>query len=348
MRALRLTVIAVALGGAAWYFLGQPGEEGGVRPSRGPVPVTAYTLEVQPFQSRVHALGTLRAWESVVITASVTETVAELHFDDGEYVEKGRLLATLQQHEERAALREQQEFLSEQEREVNRLINLARQNQVAQTELDQRRTMAAIARSRIEQQTAQIEDRTITAPFAGVLGLREVSPGALVNPGDTITTLDDVSRMRLDFTVPARFLRFLQPGQQVEGTTAAYVQAFTGELAAVDSRVDPVNRSITARATFDNADGILKPGLLMQVTVLGDRRMALLIPEESLLSRASEHFVWQLDRENTSAQRVSVEIGDRRPGWVEVVEGLAPGDRIVRDGVGRLRGNSSLVRVLES
>ena len=225
---------------------------------------------------------------------------------------------------------------------------LARQNQVAQTELDQRRTMAAIARSRIEQQTAQIEDRTIIAPFSGVLGLREVSPGALVNPGDTITTLDDVSRMRLDFTVPARFLRFLQPGQQVEGTTAAYVQAFTGELAAVDSRVDPVNRSITARATFDNADGILKPGLLMQVTVLGDRRMALLIPEESLLSRASEHFVWQLDRENTSAQRVSVEIGDRRPGWVEVVEGLAPGDRIVRDGVGRLRGNSSLVRVLES
>jgi membrane fusion protein (multidrug efflux system) len=347
MRGILLALIVVAAGGAAWYFLGDTGAEQGRRPPRGPVPVTALTLEEQPFQSRVQALGTLRAWESVIITASVAETVAELHFEDGEYVERGNRLVTLQQEQERAALVEQQEVLAEQEREVQRLVNLARQNQVAQTELDQRRTLAAIARSRIEQQKAQIEDRNISAPFAGVLGLRQVSPGALVEPGDIITTLDDVTRMRLDFTVPARFLRFLQPGQQIEGTTAAYIQAFSGQLTAVDSRVDPVNRAVTARAAFDNKEGLLRPGLLMQVTVLGDRRMALLVPEESLVSRASEHFVWQIDSDNARARRVSVEIGDRRPGWVEVVNGLQPGDRIVRDGVGRLRGNSSDVRVLD-
>jgi membrane fusion protein (multidrug efflux system) len=178
-----------------------------------------------------------------------------------------------------------------------------------------------------------------------VLGLRQVSPGALVAPGEAITTLDDISRMRLDFTVPARFLRFLQPGQRIEATTAAYLEAFTGTLTALDSRVDPVNRSITARATFENAEGQLKPGLLMQVVVLGDTRQTLLIPEESLTSRASEHFAWRI--EGDRAKRVAVEIGARRPGWVEVLAGLEAGDRIVRDGVVRMRGNSGEVRVVD-
>ncbi|MEE4193098.1 MAG: efflux RND transporter periplasmic adaptor subunit [Halieaceae bacterium] len=346
MRAVLFVLVAVGIGVGAWYYVGSDEAAGRGRPAMGPVPVTGWVLEEQPFQSRVEALGTLRAWESVTITASVSENVAKLHFEDGQQVKTGDLLVTLQQEEEKASLREQQEFLAEQEREVARLVNLARSNQVAQTDLDQRRTQAAIARSRIEQEKAQIDDRTIKAPFDGVLGLRQVSPGALVAPGEVITTLDDISRMRLDFTVPARFLRFLQPGQQIEASTAAYVQAFTGEIAAVSSRVDPVNRSVTARAVFPNDDGLLKPGMLMSVTVLGDQRNALLVPEESLVSRSTDHYVWQINGD--IATRVFVEIGDRRPGWVEVLGGLQPGDQVVRDGVGRLRGNESAVRVLES
>lgn len=346
MRAVVFFLLAAAVVAGGWFFLGSEQESGSGRPAMGPVPVTAWAIEEQPFQSRVDALGTLRAWESVTITASVAETVSRLHFEDGQSVKEGALLVTLQQEEEQASLREQQEFLAEQEREVARLEDLARRKQVARTELDQRRTQVAIARSRIEQERAQIADRTITAPFDGVLGLRQVSPGALVEPGQVITTLDDVSRMRLDFNVPARFLRFLQPGQRIEASTTAYPEAFTGEVAAVDSRVDPVDRSIMARAVFDNSDGLLKPGLLMQVTVLGDQRQAVLVPEESLVSRAADHYVWQID--GTTARRVFVEIGDRRPGWVEVVEGLKAGDRIVRDGVGRLRGKESQVKVLDS
>ncbi len=346
MRAVVVVLVALGIGVGAWYQFGSDEAAGGGRAPMGPVPVTGWVLEEQPFQSRVEALGTLRAWESVTITSSVSETVARLHFEDGQRVNTGDLLVTLQQEGEKASLREQQEFLAEQEREVARLENLARRNQVAQTELDQRRTQAAIARSRIEQEKAQLDDRTIKAPFGGVLGLRQVSPGALVEPGEIITTLDDISRMRLDFTVPARFLRFLQPGQQIEASTAAYVQAFTGEIAAVNSRVDPVNRSVTARAVFPNDNGLLKPGMLMQVTVLGDQRNALLVPEESLVSRSTDHYVWQIDGD--TAKRVFVEIGDRRPGWVEVLDGLQAGDQVVRDGVARLRGNESAVRVLES
>ncbi len=346
MRTVVVVLVALGVGIGAWYYMGAGGTAESSRPATAAVPVTAWVLDEQPFQSRVEALGTLRAWESVTITASVSENVARLHFEDGQLVKTGDLLVTLQQEEEKASLREQQEVLDEQEREVARLENLARRNQVAQTELDQRRTQAAIARSRIEQEKAQIDDRTIKAPFNGVLGLRQVSPGALVAPGEVITTLDDISRMRLDFTVPARFLRFLEPGQQIEASTTAYPEAFTGKIAAVSSRVDPVNRSVTARAVFPNGNGLLKPGMLMQVTVLGDERNALLVPEESLVSRSTDHYVWQIDGD--IAKRVFVEIGDRRPGWVEVLGGLQVGDQVVRDGVARLRGNETAVRVLES
>jgi membrane fusion protein (multidrug efflux system) len=344
MRTL-LIIIGLTLAAGGYWYTQQTGPAAAPQRSVSAVTVTQWEVEPEQFQSRVNALGTLRAWESVDITSSVSETVVGLHFEDGQEVTTGTLLVTMQQDEEQASLREQQEVLREQEREVKRLENLARSNQVAQTELDQRRTMAAIARNKIEQMKARIGDRTIMAPFGGVLGLRQVSPGALVAPGDKITTLDDVSRMRLDFTVPAPFLRFLEVGQAVEASTAAYVEAFSGTLTAVDSRVDPVNRSVTARATFDNAEGLLKPGLLMHVIVLGDIRETLLIPEESLTSSASEHYVWRI--EGDTARRATVEIGDRRPGWAEVVTGLQAGDRIVRDGISRLRGDAAVVTIVE-
>ena len=175
MRAAIFVLVALVAAAGAWFYLGADPGGAAARPARGPVPVTGWTLSEEPFQSRVQALGTLRAWESVTITASIAETVATLHFEDGATVEEGRLLVTLQQEQEQAALREQQEFLAEQEREVRRLENLVKSNQVAQTELDQRRTLAAIARSRIAQERAKIADRTIKAPFAGVLGLRQRS-----------------------------------------------------------------------------------------------------------------------------------------------------------------------------
>jgi len=341
-----LTLVLLLAAGAAYYYWPVDGANSSEAPARSAVPVTVWEIQPQTFQSRVNALGTLRAWESVTITSSVSEIVVKLHFDDGEFVEQGTLLVNLQQEEERYGLAQQEDVLAEQEREVARLENLARSNQVAQTELDQRRTLVAIAHNRIAQEKARIEDRNITAPFTGVLGLRQISPGALVVPGQVITTLDDVSRMRLDFTVPARFLRFLEPGQTIEAKSVAYVESFTGVLAAVDSRVDPVNRSITARASFDNANGLLKPGLLMKVVVLGAERQTLMIPEESLVSRAADHFVWRVNGDQ--ATRVAIDLGDRRPGWVEVVSGLTAGDRIVKDGVSRLRGTAGDITIVDN
>jgi membrane fusion protein (multidrug efflux system) len=341
-----LTILALLAATAGLYlWLSRPGEMPAGGAARPPAVVTTWTVQRESLAEDISALGSLRAWESVVITASVAEKVVAVHFNDGDQVVAGATLVTLQQDEEQAALREQEENLAEAQREARRLQNLVQRNQVAQTELDAMRTRGAIASHKIEEMRARIADRTIIAPFDGVLGLREVSPGALVNPGQQITTLDDTSRMRLEFTLPATELAALRPGQLVSARTPAYPRTFSGTVAALDSRVDPVTRSVTARATLDNAEGLLKPGMLMEVTLQGTAREALLLPEESLQSRASSHYVWQV--EGDLARRVEVAIGARKPGWVEVTAGLSAGDRVVRDGIGKLRGGEAAVSVVD-
>ena len=337
-----LVILCVAA--LLWWWLSRPEPEVTQRP-RPPVPVTAIAAQATPFQDEASALGTLRAWESVDISASVSQIVSEIRFEDGQQVAKGDVLALLKQGAEQATLRELQASLADAQREVRRLENLARKNQVAQTELDKARTEEQVTRHKIEAVEARISDRTIVAPFSGVLGLRQISEGALVTPGQRLTNLDDISRMRLDFSIPATLLGFLVPGQEVLALTPAFNRAFEGSISAIDSRVDPVSRSISARAIIDNPEHLLRPGLLMEVTVLGRQRQALLIPEESLLSRSTEHYVWKLVGDE--ALRTPVRIGGRVPGWVEIVEGLAAGDLVVRDGVGRLSGESAPVRRVE-
>ena len=345
---MKAIIAALALLGAgATVFWWQQGTDNSTNNTyQRPAPsVTAWTVKREPFTDSVSALGTLRAWESIVITASVADRVTAVHFEDGDRVEQGSALVTLRQDEQQALLREQQELLADAEREERRLDDLAVRNQVAQTELDSVRTQAAIARHKIDEMQSRIADRNIKAPFAGVLGLREVSPGALVAPGQPITTLDDISQMRLDFSVPARLLRFLEVGLVVTARTPAFDQQFLGELAAVDTRVDPATRAITARASVDNADGLLRPGMLVEVTLQAAPRETLLLPEEALQSRARQHFVWVL--EGSTATRTAVTLGARQPGWVEIIDGIDEGTRVVRDGVGKLRGAETDVLIVE-
>lgn len=340
---LWLVLALVGIAALIWWW-NAPAEVAAKR-VRPPVAVSVVTVQVREFADEVPALGTLRAWESVDISASVAQKVTALYFDDGQQVAKGDVLATLKQGEEQATLRELLASLVDARREVRRLENLAKKNQVAQTELDKARTLQQIIGHRIEEVEARIADRTIVAPFSGVLGLRQISTGALVVPGQRLTTLDDVSRMRLEFSVPATQLTSLAMGGEVRARAAALDQVFIGVITAIDSRIDPVARSVVARAELDNSLQLLRPGLLMEVTLVGASRRTLLVPEESLQSRASQHYLWKLDAD--TAQRIPVQIGSRAPGWVEITGGLQAGDQVVHDGVGMLSGDEATVIVVE-
>ncbi len=333
-KSLWAVAIAVALAGALlWRQYSAPEAR---QAAAQPPLVLVHRVQQQDFADRIEALGTLQGRESVTLTASVSETVAAIHFEEGQQVERGALLVSLAQAEEQAQLAAARADLAEQTREVKRLEGLVRQHSAAQTELDQRRTAQEKARHRIDELQATIADRNLRAPFAGVLGLRRVSPGALVTPGTAITTLDDISQLKLTFSVPATALASLRVGQTLYAHTPAYAERFEGRVSSIDSRVNVTDRSIRARALFDNADGRLKPGMLMELELQAHPRRALLVPEEALLSRADNHSVWVLDEATGTVASRPVRIGGRRPGWVEISEGLSAGEQVVREGLLRL------------
>lgn len=311
---------------------GPGGPGGGDRPAT----VSMQVVRMQPFADTLQALGTVRARESVTVTASVSEKVQAVHFDSGQSVRAGAPLVTLSGQAEQAALNEAAAAANEADRQYRRLAELSAQQLVARSQLDAQRATRDAARARMAQVRAQIADRTIRAPFEGVLGLRQVSPGSLVSPGTVITTLDDLARVYVDFPMPETQLAQVGPGQAVEGSAAAYPgRAFEGTVATVDARVDPATRAVTVRGEFANADRALRPGMLVQVRVRRPERQALLVPEIAVVQAGSDSYVYRVV--DGKAERADVELGTRTGGQVEVLEGLKPGDRIVVDGTGKLR-----------
>jgi len=306
-------------------------------------PVAAGTVA-----DRVEALGTASANESVLITANVTEKVQSVHFDDGQQVATGDVLVVLEQAEEQANLAQAQAQLAERELALKRLLKLEQSRLTAPDLIDSTRSEVAQARASIKAIQARIDDRTVRAPFAGKVGLRHISVGALVEVADPIVTLDDTQVIKLDFTVPAVFLAELHTGMPIEARARALgEQVHQGEVASIDSRVDPVTRSVRVRALLPNPDGQIVPGVLMRVDLLRNRREALVIPEAALLPEGDRQFVLvrvQRDGGDAVARR-PVEIGARLAGRVEVTSGLAAGEQVVTHGAIKAKPGSA-VRVL--
>lgn len=313
----------------------QPAPEAAAK-ARPATPVKIQTLELETVQSRLQALGSLLARESVDISSNVTEKIQSLHFDDGQRVKTGQLLVTLEQAEEAAQLKSAQADLAEHERELKRLKGLLAKQSAAQTEYDQRQTSKLRAKSKIAEITALIEERSIRAPFSGVVGLRELSPGALLSPGTRITSLDDLSVMRLDFSIPSLNISAVALEQLIVAKSDALNEDFNGQISAIDSRIDPINRSLKVRALIKNPDGRLKPGMLMKIDLITAERQGIVVPESALQSVQLEHFIWLMDGENKAEQR-KVEIGIRKPGFVEIRSGVTVGDKLIYEGYGRLQ-----------
>ena len=315
------------------------------QPQGGGAPVSVRTVVLAPgeWQDSVQALGTARANESVTITAKVSETVQKVNFDSGDYVEAGQVLVDLTGQVQLAGLEEARAAFKEAEQQLRRGEELAARNLIPGSQLDTQRATRDAARARMDQVRAQLSDRVITAPFDGVLGLRQVSPGSLVTPGTAIATLDDVSVIKLDFSVPETLISALAPGQAVTALSAAFPgETFEGVLRTIDSRVDPVTRSVMARAELPNPERKLRPGMLLTVDVRRAPRQALALPELALLQVGRNSFVFRVAADGSVAQ-VPVKAGARERGRVEILEGLAPGDRVVVEGTVKLRPGAKVV-----
>ena len=307
-----------------------------------PVVVTTTVLQPTSFADAIVAIGTARARDSITVTAKVSEIVQAVHFDSGDEVKQGAVLVTLSGQQQQAALAQAEAAAKEAQQMYARQQELARQQLVATSQLDTQRAARDQAAAQVNQVRAQLGDRSIRAPFSGVLGIRQVSPGALVTPGTAIATLDDLSHMYVDFPVPEAALAQLATGQQVFGKTAAYPdKRLAGTVTTVEARIDPATRSVTVRADFPNDDRLLRPGMLVNVELQRAQRTALLLPEISVVQVGDRTFVYRV-KPDGSVDQVDVQVGTRTDGRAEILKGLRAGDRIVVDGTGKLRPGAKI------
>ena len=323
--------------GGAW------GGPGGGRPA---TLVATQPAVVRPIADLVEAIGTAQANESVTITAKVTDSIRQVRFEDGDFVEQGAVLVELTNEEQTALLAEAEANVRDMRRQHERLRDLLGQGSVPVSDVDEARARLSGATARYQAVVARLDDRLIQAPFTGVLGFRQVSAGTLITPGTSITTLDDVSIIKLEFAIPEVYLGVVHPGLELTALSAAFPdRQFDAEVKTIGSRVNPVTRAVPIRAHIDNPDALLRPGMLLTVKLTTSSRDALMVPETALQQRGAETFVYTVA--DGQAAMTAIDMGIRRDGWAEVRSGLAPGQDVITEGVLKMR-NGVPVRTADS
>lgn len=332
VRALGLLLLAVVAGGSAV-----------AQESKVPVPVVVMEARAVPFRDRVEALGTVRANESVALTAKVADKITSIRFEDGDRVKKDAVLVEMTTAEGNALLAEARSTLEEAKAQYERSRSLTDRRLTPETIFDQKRRDFETAAARVTVMEARLADRILRAPFDGRMGLRNVSVGTLVNPGDVIARIEDDSVMKLDFSVPSTFIATLKPGLEVVARARGFNnEPFRGTVASIDNRVDEVTRTIRVRAIIPNPDRRLVPGLLMTVDLFKNPREGIAVKEEALVPIGAETYVFVVKADANVVERRRIEIGTRQPGLVEVTSGLAIGERVVTDGTIKLRPGAEI------
>jgi membrane fusion protein (multidrug efflux system) len=303
------------------------------------------TME-EEFEVIVEALGTGRANESVLITTQTSDIVQKINFDDGDRVKAGQVLLTLIDLEEKARLAALDVDLQEANRQLKRIANLAKNNVASEQLLDEQQAEVNALIAEMNVLKTQMRALEVRAPFDGLLGLRQVSVGALVRPGDAITTLDDLSIIKVDFNIAEVHLPSVAIGQNIRATSIAYPdEIFEGKIVSIGSRVDPATRAIQIRANINNQNFKLRPGMLLQINLQKKMLTTLTLPEASLVPVEDKHFVFVVN--DSAVTRKQVNIGLRKPGKVQIVSGLTEGELVVIEGALKLRDGSK-VKVLNA
>lgn len=307
--------------------------------------VTAVQVQPRTFVDTLEVIGVAKGRQSVTLTAAATQLVERVHFSDGQTVPSGAVLVQLRSAEQDAGVAQAEARLVEARRAYERWRQLGEKGFASKASIDQYEAAYRTAQADVAAARAREQDRVIRAPFAGVVGLSDIAPGALVNPGAEIVTLDDLSAVRVDFQVPERYLSGLREGQSITASADAYPgETITGVIKRIDTRVDERTRAVTARAEFPNPGYRLKPGMMIRVGIARGSRSGLAIPETAVSVQGSSTFVFVLNTQDgrTVAEQRPIVAGLRQEGFVEISDGLSAGDRIVADGLNRIQAGQAV------
>lgn len=312
----------------------------------GPVGVVTASATNGSVGLEIEAIGSAVANESAEITSRTVNTVTAIRFQEGQVVKRGAILVEFDSAQARADLAAAEAALAESKSQYQRSQELVSTKVISQSQMDQLEATLKTNEAKVASARARLEDTIIRAPFNGRIGFRRISVGGLVNPGTVISTLDDSSVMKLDFTVPQSYMFGLQPGLQITAQIAGVPnKSFKGRITTLDSRVDPVTRSIIVRAEIPNADGTLKPGMFMTAKISTAPVPAVLIPEGAIVPEQGKTFVFVV--KGGVASKREVTLGRRRPGEVQITVGLENGERVVVEGTQKIR-DGAMVLELES
>lgn len=358
---------------------GFAGGPGGMRGAARGIAITPATIGVRGFADRVEVLGAAKAVQSITVTAPASQLVTRIAFQSGQFVRKGQVLAELNAAEQDAVIIQNRSQVALAKSNWDRWQGLADRGLAPAATAEQYKAQYEQALATLQASQARAGDRVIRAPFSGMVGLSDAAPGMLLNAGGAIATLDDLSTIRVDFPVPERFISLLHDGLPIKATADAYPgEVFQGKVARIDSRLDPTTRAITARAEFPNPGARLRPGMLMRVSIDQASRQNPAAPESGVVFEGGDAYVLVLTPAPAQAGgqrgpgapeagpggprqgggqagpgagqrgaggprliavRRNIQTGVRADGWVEVLSGLKPGDRIVADGTNRVRPN---------
>ncbi|MGB1580986.1 MAG: efflux RND transporter periplasmic adaptor subunit [Nevskiales bacterium] len=327
------------------------------------VTISATTVKKQAWTQSLEAVGSLRAVNGIQVTSEVAGKVEALHFESGQRVEKGAVLVEMDAQTDRADLKTYEAQARLANTDLQRLRKLYELESISKADLDRAESEAAQSRARVQTQKARIALKTITAPFAGELGIRQVDLGQYVDPGNEIVTLQALDSLYVDFTLPEQHLARVQPGQAVSIRVDALPgETLQGKIQAVETRVDPETRNFPVRAQLENTEGRLRPGMFARVNIaLPEREEVVLIPRTAISYNAYGNSVFvvtekeadQSEDAEQAAQADSaaagetglvvrqrfVQTGEGRGDYVVVESGLKEGDRIATSGLLKLRND---------
>jgi membrane fusion protein, multidrug efflux system len=307
------------------------------------LPIKAQRVTIAKVESDVSAVGTLIAAESVVIRPEIPGRIVELNFKEGQAVQKGAKLVTLDPSEYQAHLSGSSAAARTETMRYERAKELLDQNFISKEALDVAKGNMESAMARRKQDEVMLSRTLIMAPFSGIVGLRQVSPGAYVKAGDDIARLENIASLKLDFRVPEVYVSKIKTNQDLHIRVDAYPNdSFPGRIYALEPGVDEKTRTVVVRAQIPNAQGKLRPGMFARVNVLLETRPnAILVPEQAIWPQGREAFVFRVVDEKAALTKI--ELGVRRPGEVEVVKGLSPGDVVVTDGQIKLKDGAAVM-----
>ncbi len=312
-----------------------------------PTNVTVSPVIVRELPYIVSAVGTARANQDITVTSKVMAKIQKIEFKEGQTVERGKVLVRFDSTELKANMAESVAERENSRKLYERAKKLYKSRNVPKARVDLLLSELQADDAKVSADKARLNDFIIRAPFSGTLGFHEVSIGALVRPGETITTLDDTSLIKLDFEIPEGLLARIEPGQEFKAKGSAYEDlVFTGVVSSIGTRIDTVTRMAKIRGIISNDNDKLKPGMFLSVELLsGVDPAALMIPEEAVLAGAAGHVVYKVI--DGKAVRTSVSLGRRIKGQVQVLNGVVADDQIVVAGLQKIR-DGALVKIENS